>query len=142
MIKDFEQRHLGIDADLSERIKKQALFSLVSPDFEAHTVFDGDKVIAIIGYHFLYPGVIDLFGIVCKGIKEHGRALYTGLHEIIALSNDRGVHRAQFNVYPEHEKAIKFAEALGAKREGLLKKHLPNREGYSDVYLYAWVKDD
>ncbi len=141
MIAVFQEKHFDMiepSNGWNDLIKKPLWLSLESNQVEAYSIVKGNKVIAIFGFVILWEGVSEVFMILCKDIKKHGFLLYKTLKlNMKILFAKYKFRRVQATVFVKLDVAVKMIERLGFKREGLLRKWLPNG---NDVYMYAWVK--
>ncbi len=141
MIEVFQEKHFKMIEPIGgwdDLMKKPLFLSLETDQVKAYSIVKENKVIAIFGFVVIWEGVSEVFTIMCKDIKEHGFLLYkTFKSSIEKMFEKHNFRRVQATVFVEFEAAINMVERLGFKREGLLRKWLPNG---NDVYMYAWVK--
>jgi len=138
----FKTEHLSM-------IKPLGNINLFAPEFkgalledntEAFTIFDGDKVISILGIRVIWGGLGEVFTIMCDDIRDHGKALYEGcILSLPTMFKALKLRRLQATVIVGFDKGIKFIENLGFKRDGVMRKWTPDGK---DVYLYSIVTED
>ena len=110
------------------------------PIGDCRTASIGDVIIGVGGVVLLWPGVGEFWLMLTKDVKEHTSSLTVmrGIKEFIdEIIEVRGIDRAQSILRADFDAAIKMNEFLGFKREGLMRKYLPDG---SDAYIYARVK--
>lgn len=96
---------------------------------------EGGKVLGVIGGTFLFPGVMEAFGLFSDDIKKHKVSFHKRIKEVLemAFSNYK-VHRIQMVVRSDYFEGQAWAEALGFTYEGTMVKYGPTMNNY---HLYA-----
>lgn len=96
----------------------------------------GDLVAAG-GIGILWQGVGEGWMLTTEKILTHRLAFHRTVLKVIDMESARyGLRRIQATVLVGFTRAIRYIEALGFAREGVLRKYGPNG---SDYYLYAKV---
>lgn len=103
----------------------------------AFTLMNGETIVAIIGGFPFVPGVIHFWAFVSKHARKcpvefHKRCL----HILDWYEKNEKPRRIQWEVRCDYEMGWRWAEALGLKREGVMKAWGPDG---ADHYLYARV---
>ena len=125
---DPKQCFIG-DLDMIDRciIASKAGFS--------HTVVLDDEVIAIIGGHLIFKGVMEVWTIISDKIRLVARSFHKKVLELIKLySKLLKLVRMQMTVRFGYPTNYKWAEALGFKKEALMRSWGPDGDDY---YLFA-----
>ena len=101
----------------------------------AITLVADDKVIGVIGGTFLFPGVMEAFGLFSDAIRKHRVSFHKRIKEVLdsAFANYK-VHRIQIVVRSDYFEGQTWAENLGFQYEGTMKKYGP---AMNDYHLYA-----
>jgi len=98
----------------------------------AVTILDEfNKVIGVIGGTFLYPGVMEAFGLFSNQISKNRISFHKRIKEILdsAFVNYK-VHRIQIVVRSDYFAGQAWAESFGFKYEGTMEKYGPNHDDY------------
>ncbi len=94
-------------------------------------------VIGVIGGTFLYPGVLEVYGLFSNEIHQYKVSFFKTVKDCIDRSfGFYKVHRMQMVVKTSYEGGHHWAQSLGFKSEGVMQAYGPNREDYT---LYARV---
>ncbi|KKM98215.1 hypothetical protein LCGC14_1160220 [marine sediment metagenome] len=116
---------------------KNTLYSEV-PDSNTYAVVYEGSLVAVGGVQVFWPGRGSFWLILTADCKKEGihglRALYAIREKIEELSKINNLHRAEAAVRTEFSRAIAMIEALGFKREALMKQYWPDK---GDAYLYS-----
>lgn len=98
----------------------------------AITIRDSSKkVIGILGGMFLFPNVMEAYGLFSKDIKKHKKEFHKGIKAIAdnAFINFH-VHRIQLVVKADYLEGQRWAETLGFEAETVMPKYGPNGDDY------------
>lgn len=100
-------------------------------------VMDGDVVVAILGLTVLHDGVAQNWAIISAEVKKHPVAFpRLALRALETMVQDLGLRRVQMTVRNDFPRGVAFAQWLGFKYEGTLRKYGPDG---SDYFMYARV---
>jgi hypothetical protein len=103
----------------------------------AFTLMDGETILAIMGGFPFVPGVVHFWAWIGKGVRRKPIAFQKKCLEVIEwYEKNEKPRRIQWEVRADYEVGCRWAESLGLRREGLLRKWAPDG---SDCYLYARV---
>ncbi len=109
-----------------------------SPGVLAYTLVRNGLVIAVIGGHILWPGVMQVWMITSDRCREFPKDFHTSILKtmdfVIARYNLR---RIQCEVKYGYDEGVRWITSLGFQCEGIMREYGP--EG-SDYILYARVK--
>lgn len=109
----------------------------MSPEIKtrAITLLQGEDVLAIFGGCYLCPSVIHLWAFVSPIVSKYPLAFHKKSLELLEfLAKTEAPRRIQFDVRVSYHEGADWAESLGFKREGVMKKFAPDGE---DCWLYA-----
>ncbi len=110
------------------------------PDENTYAVMYESSLVAVGGVQVLWAGRGMFWLILTADCKKDGihsvRALYAIREKIEELSKINNLHRAEAAIRAEFSRAIAMIEALGFKREALMRQYWPDK---TDGYLYAKV---
>lgn len=144
MIKFIPSKEQDIDdLELSEVFEhKEALLYgklAIGQGSPAISIFnEKNKVIGIVGGMFLFPKVMEAFGLFSNEIKKYPKEFHKGVKEIANGAFDSfHVHRIQFVVRADFLEGQRWAEALGFEAECVMQKYGPNGDDY---VLFGRVK--
>lgn len=101
---------------------------------QAITLLDGEYPAAIIGWHFITPGVLLAWGLFSERIRRQPLSFHKMVLKLIEFSKTQNVHRIQISVLCGFTEGWKWAEALGFKCEGIMKKYGNDQ---ADYWLFA-----
>ena len=120
-------------SDAFERIAAQAENSV------AYTGIDDDgSVIVIGGVAFLWDGVGSGWVLTSELLLKHKIWCHRAIRDVLDnVEKDYNLHRIESIILKEHEVSMKWAERLGFKQEGLLRKYDSLKQ---DHWLYARVR--
>lgn len=114
-----------------------------TPTNNAYTAIFEGEIVAVFGITVRWPGYCLCWLMLTSQCRKKG------IYGLIALSaiqekfdellEDNNITRAEANIRPDFEVAIKMVEYLGFKREGLMKCQLPDG---GDAILYAKIRKD
>ncbi len=97
---------------------------------------DGE-VVAIFGGFNIGPSVFHLWGLISDEAKKTPLAFHKSCRKMLSLYQDsHRLNRVQIDVRVSYAEGIRWAETLGFKREGTMKKFAVDAE---DCFLYAEV---
>ena len=110
------------------------------PDDNTYAVMYEGALVAVGGVQVLWVGR-GMFWLIltadCKKDGIHGlRAVYAIREKIEELAEKNNLHRYEAAIRTEFSRAIAMIEALGFKREALMRQYWPDK---TDGYLYAKV---
>ncbi len=110
------------------------------PDDNTYAVMYEGALVAVGGVQVLWVGR-GMFWLIltadCKKDGIHGlRAVYAIREKIEELAEKNNLHRCEAAIRTEFSRAIAMIEALGFKREALMRQYWPDK---TDGYLYAKV---
>lgn len=127
-----EQVILGVP-DAFERIIQQAKNGV------AYTgVDEKGKIILIGGIAFLWEGVGSGWVLTSKLLLEHKTWSHRAIKDVLDITEGtHKLHRIESLILKGHEVSMKWAERLGFKQEGLLRKYDSQK---NDYWLCARVK--
>lgn len=110
------------------------------PDDNTYAVMYEGVLVAVGGLQVLWEGRGSFWLILtadCKKDGIHGwRALCAIRDKIEELAHKNNLHRAEAAIRTDFSRAIAMIEALGFKRECLMRQYWPDK---TDGYLYAKV---
>lgn len=105
----------------------------------AHTLETGEGEIIACGGVVPIPGTAtgEIWALTSDLVPRHALACIRVTRAALAEAFRRGLVRLHTSILPEHRAAVRFIEALGFQREGLLR-----RCGHNglDRYIYARIK--
>lgn len=127
-----EQVIMGVP-DAFDRIALQAENGI------AYTGIDEEgKIIGIGGIVFLWQGVGSGWVLTSELLLKHKIWFHRTIKDILELTEmARNLHRIETIILRDHVVSMKWAERLGFKQEGLLRKYNSRKQ---DHWLYARVK--
>ncbi len=118
---------------------KNTLYSEV-PDSNTYAVVYEGSLVAVGGVQVFWPGRGSFWLILTADCKKEGihglRALYAIREKIEELSKANNLHRAEAAIRTDFSRAIAMIEALGFKREALMRHYWPDKR---DAFLYARI---
>lgn len=104
----------------------------------AYTIEAPEGLVASGGIIPLWKGVGEAWVITSTLVEKYpvlfAKTVWRKLHEII---NTNDIERAQTTIHKDHVVSQRWAERMGFKNEGLMRKYL----GGEDYYRYALVKE-
>lgn len=107
------------------------------PDFIVGTAFTflaGDEVIAIVGYHFIMAGVVQVWSLLSSTAKRHPLSLTKAIRTLIEFhEQELNLRRIQMMVKVGYQAGWRWARTLGFREEGLMKNYRPT----GDSWLFA-----
>jgi hypothetical protein len=102
-----------------------------------YTCLIDDDPIAILGWSFLFPGVVDLWSITSDRVRECGRSFYKFVMSLMKMGHENiGIYRYQMTVREGHQDLLRWAEGLKMKCEGFMEKFGPDKANY---FIFARV---
>ncbi len=102
-----------------------------------YTCLIDDDPIAVLGWSFLFPGVVDLWSIISDRVREYPKSFYKFVMSLMEMGHENiGIYRFQMTVQEGHQDLIRWAEALRMKCEGFMEKFGPNKENF---FIFARV---
>jgi hypothetical protein len=131
-LRDSEIRSLAADPRSEEKIK-----ALISASTYATLIVE-DKIIAIIGYYELWPGVIEVWVFPSIHIPDHAVSyLRCAKRYTKSLWRDLPIHRMQTSAINDelHEKWLTF---LGFEKEGIMKSYTADGQDYGLWSITKW----
>lgn len=124
-------RNLSMDVSLVESRAVQA----AQTNGEVLTILHGALPVAILGVTVLWPGVAEVWSIMTDDIRKVPVAFHRFCERLLrSTMKKHKLHRAQCNVRGDFTTGLRWAEALGFQREGLLRQFGPDG---SDYILFA-----
>lgn len=112
-----------------------------TPTENAYTAIFESEIVAVFGIAIRWPGYCLCWLMLTESCRKRG------LYGLIALDSiqkkfeelleENNILRAEANIRPDFDVAIKMVEFLGFKREGLMKCQLPDG---GDAFLYAKIR--
>lgn len=105
----------------------------------AYTLVADGNIIGCAGIHTLWPGTGEGWAVVSPLAKNYIRAAIMARKGLIEAFKEHGYNRIHAAIDPEWDTAVQFAEWLGFKSEGLMKKYGPNGR---DKVLCAYTGGD
>ena len=124
------QEHMGAGAtDISYAI------SLAS-NGESFSIVDGDCVLGCLGTTDFWPGRKYIWAFLSGDIGPHMLQVTRAIRKWIQKDDTVRLETAVQCDFPQ---AIRWAEMIGFKREGIMRKYLPAPES-TDCYLYSIVR--
>ena len=131
----FRPEHLdAIVVRQEDKFKPKAVSGM------AVTFLDGDTPIAILGGFPFGYSTYHVWGIVSDKIRETPISFHKETVKLLDLLRDKfKLRRIQLDVRCSFHDGQEWAEALGFKREGVMKKFAADGE---DCWLFAQVVDD
>jgi hypothetical protein len=104
----------------------------------AISIMNDDKVIGIVGAIFLFPKVMEVYGLFSDELKKNPVAFHKGMKTLAdgAFANFH-VHRIQIVVKADYLEGQRWAETLGFEAECVMPKYGPNGDDY---VLFGRVK--
>lgn len=132
-LREFDEQVIMGVPDALERIKFQAENGV------AYTGIDEEgKVIAIGGVTFLWEGVGSGWVLTSELLLKHKTWTHRAIRNILDITEGaHNLHRIESIILKEHKVSMRWAERLGFKQEGLLRKYNSQKQ---DHWLYARVK--
>ncbi len=132
-LREFDEQVIMGVPDAIDRIKFQAENGV------AYTGIDEEgKVIAIGGVTFLWEGVGSGWVLTSELLLKHKIWVHRTIRDILDTTEETyNLHRIESIILKEHKVSMRWAERLGFKQEGLLRKYNSQKQ---DHWLYARVK--
>lgn len=101
----------------------------------ALTMMIGTEPLAIFGWHFICPGVVQLWALVSEKTADHKKSFHKVCKAFLANGvGPIGARRIQFSVRCGFKQGWRWAKALGFTCEGIMKQYAPNGD---DCWLFA-----
>jgi hypothetical protein len=101
----------------------------------AFTFMRGETVVAIIGGFMFIPGVIHFWALLSEHIHKYPVAFHKEcLKAMRWYEKTEKPRRIQWEVRADFKRGQRWAEAMGLKKEGLMKAWMPDG---TDAYLYG-----
>lgn len=111
--------------------------TLEKADGYAWTIWDPPNIVFCAGLIRLWCGTGELWLVCDNRISHYVRELYQYAKHLLEHTMDlMSLVRAQTEIQSDWEVALKFAERMGFRREGLLKKF---KDG-QDYFMYARIR--
>jgi len=105
----------------------------------AYTIETPEGLVASGGVLPLWKGVGEAWVVTSELVETYpvlfAKTVWRKLYEII---NTNGIERVQTTIHKDHVVSQRWAERMGFKSEGLMKKYL----GGEDYYRYALIKEN
>jgi RimJ/RimL family protein N-acetyltransferase len=142
-VRGFELEDMGfqplpvfdVDEQVKDRMKDLHNLNLAY----MYTLEADSSVVGVIGCAPIWPGVGEGFTLLNDRIYDYPKEVTQATREMIQVMFDGlRLHRMQCHVKADYEAGHKWAKGLGFKREGLMKKYLPNGE---DAYMYGRTQE-
>ncbi len=133
---DFELKHLEqfVPRESAPSLQGDMIFNMANPIFRfTLTMFRGEEVIGIVGYHIIASGTCEVYLIPGNTFNRTPR----GAVEALDYMTDnllKGFYRVQMAVTEENRK---WAHAIGFKLEAYLEKYHAGK----DQFIYVKVKN-
>jgi hypothetical protein len=112
-----------------------------TPQTNTYTAIFEEEIVAVFGIVMRWPGYCLCWLMLTDQCRKKGVYGLIALNSIQGkfeeLLQDNNILRAEANIRPDFEIAVKMVEYLGFKREGLMKCQLPDG---GDAYLYAKIR--
>lgn len=128
---NFKPEHL-------ERIKLKACHDGERPEAikgSAVTLLSGDSPLAIIGWHFVSKGVVQIWAFLSDEISSVKKSFHKEILSLIRWAFEGNpVQRIQMSVVVGYMAGWKWARSLGFVCEGVMKKYGPTG---NDYWLFA-----
>ena len=122
--------NIGYMAEYAEDLQKEGW---------SYTLIDHGHIICCAGLVDMWPGVAEAWFIASERIHKNPRPFIRfARQETAARIEQSELWRVQACVKVGWDKALRFANFLGYKDEGIMQQYGPNREDYHRV---AWLKD-
>jgi len=92
--------------------------------FTIWTIYSGKKVVSILGFRRMGPGIAELFSLVSNDVHIYKLEYVKKVRIMLrAFPKTFGLHKLIFTVNEEDKWAYKWAKLLGFDEEGYLKKY-------------------
>ncbi len=132
-LRSFDEQVIMGVPDAFDRIVLQAENGI------AYTGIDEEgKIIGIGGIVLLWQGVGSGWVLTSELLLKHKIWFHRTIRDILELTEmARNLHRIESVILKEHVVSMKWAERLGFKQEGLLRKYNSQKQ---DHWLYARIK--
>lgn len=93
--------------------------------------------LAIFGWYFICPGVVQVWGLVSDEAAKAKKSFHNTVKLLISFAFERHpILRMQISVRTSYQTGWKWAKSLGFECEGVMKKYGP---GGTDCWLFAKV---
>lgn len=104
----------------------------------AITFLDGDLPIAIFGWAFLSPKVVQLWGLLSEEVRSRKILFHKTVREFLIYAFEKyGLQRMQFSVRVGFKVGWDWARSLGFQCEGIMRAYGPEA---TDYWLFARVR--
>jgi hypothetical protein len=114
---------------------KRLIVASKDPNTKCKTILLNDSPIAVLCISIAWNGVGEAWSVTTDGIEIQPFAFVRTVKNLIAQQIiDHGLHRVQMTVRDDYEAGNRFAQFLGFKSEGVLKKYGPDG---ADYRMYA-----
>jgi RimJ/RimL family protein N-acetyltransferase len=112
-----------------------------TPEENTYTAIFESEIVAVFGILIRWPGYCLCWLMLTDRCRKRGIygliALGAIQKKFEELLEDNNILRAEANIRPDFDAAIKMVEFLGFEREGLMKCQLPDG---GDAFLYAKIR--
>ena len=130
-VNDFDSRIFNALPDLHTR------FQILTEQRCGWTIFYRREPALIMGIEYKYPTNYEAWLVPGSIATQHGALLSRGARRFFnKIGNRLNLRRMQIVVNVHHETAIRWAEFLKFKREGLMSQYGPEGDDY---YMYARI---
>ena len=121
-----------------DAIRQKLVAMQDNEDCHIRTLFMGDEPVAIVGIAENWPGVGECWSFLSDDVRRAPLAFTKALIALLDLyGQSLSLHRVQMTVRASFIEGIKFAQTLGFRSEGLLRKYGPDQ---ADYLMFARVK--
>ena len=111
------------------------LYRAFDSDKSVVTIFKDDKPIAVVGARLKFPKVASVFSLMSCEVRKCPLSFFKEVSRLLEIfAEHMELQRAEIEFPVTFKESIRWAEALGFEREGVLKNY-----GFDNVdyYLYA-----
>ena len=93
----------------------------------AVTILSDGEPLAIFGWYFICPGVVQIWAFVSEGVSEHKKSFHKACKAFLANGiGPVGARRIQFSVRCGFQQGWRWAKALGFRCEGVMEQYAPD----------------
>lgn len=126
---DLRPDELGDATSLKEYIARAKVYAQRGPCFTA--IIEGEGVAMCWGFLPYWSGVFEAWALTSYLVERHRIATIRMAQAAFnQVESDLQAHRLQITVKADNKRAMRFAEALRFRSEGVLKAYGPNGSDY------------
>lgn len=126
---DLRPDELGDQTSIKDYIERAKVYAVRGPCFTA--IMEGEGVLMCYGFLPYWSGVYEAWALTSYLVEKHPVTVIRKAQSLFnQVESDLNAHRLQITVKCDNKRALRFAEALRFRSEGVLKAYGPNGSDY------------